>query len=112
MHFPPINTRQVPAGFGRRSPAFIMRLLAQFLVLFLNLLVVASVSHEHSTRLYRASRVGGTSTMRMDPAKKMRVDDITIVDVELPEEEDDGTPLRLLTGPGVERRWAWPTLMA
>ena len=110
--FPPINTRQVPAGFGRRSPAFIMRLLAQFLVLFLNLLVVASVSHEHSTRLYRASRVGGTSTMRMDPAKKMRVDDITIVDVELPEEEDDGTPLRLLTGPGVERRWAWPTLMA
>jgi hypothetical protein len=73
---------------------------------------VASVSHEHSTRLYRASRVGGTSTMRMDPAKKMRVDDITIVDVELPEEEDDGTPLRLLTGPGVERRWAWPTLMA
>ena len=87
-----------------------MRGFAQFLLLLLNLLVVASVSHEHSTRLYRASRVGGTSTKRMDPAKKMRVDDITIVDVELPAEEDDGMPLRLLAGPGVERRWAWPTL--
>ena len=75
-----------------------MRGFAQFLLVLLNLLVVASVSHEHSTRLYRASRVGGTSTKRMDPAKKMRVDDITIVDVELPAEEDDGVPLRLLAG--------------
>ena len=88
-----------------------IRVLSLLLVL-LNLLLVASVSHEHSTRLYRASRVGGTSTKRMEPVKKMRVDDITIVDVELPEEEEERTPLRLLAGPAVERRWSWPTLMA
>ena len=87
-----------------------MRGFAQFLLVLLNLLMVSSVSQQHSTRLYRASRVGGTSTKRMDPVKKMRIDDITIVDVELPAEEDDGMPLRLLAGPGVERRWAWPTL--
>ena len=88
-----------------------MRVPSLLLVLF-NLLLVASVSHEHTTRLYRASRVGGTSTKRMEPVKKMRVDDITIVDVELPEEEEERTPLRLLAGPAVERRWSWPTLMA
>jgi len=87
-----------------------MRGFAQFLLVLLHLLAVASVSQQHSTRLHRASRVGGTSTKRMDPVKKMRVDDITIVDVESPEEEDAGMPLRLLAGPGVERRWAWPTL--
>ena len=86
-----------------------MRGFTQFLLVLL-WVVVASVSQEHSTRLHRASRVGGTSTKRMDPVKKMRVDDITIVDVESPEEEDAGMPLRLLAGPGVERRWAWPTL--
>ena len=31
---------------------------------------------------------------------------------ELPEEEEERTPLRLLAGPAVERRWSWPTLMA
>ena len=101
-----------PASSGSfiDGSALIMRGFAQFLLVLLNLLMVSSVSHQHSTRLYRASRVGGTSTKRMDPVKKMRIDDITIVDVELPAEEDDGMPLRLLAGPGVERRWAWPTL--
>ena len=103
-----VFTPQVPAAFD--GSALIMRGFAQFLLVLLNLLMVSSVSHQHSTRLYRASRVGGTSTKRMDPVKKMRIDDITIVDVELPAEEDDGMPLRLLAGPGVERRWAWPTL--
>ena len=89
-----------------------LRRCLSLLLLLVSLLLVASVSHEHTTRLYRASRVGGTSTKRMEPVKKMRVDDITIVDVELPEEEEERTPLRLLTGPAVERRWSWPTLMA
>ena len=50
--------------------------------------------------------------MRVDPAKKMLnvVEDITIVDVEVPEEEDAGMTLRLLAAPSGERRWAWPTL--
>ena len=103
-----VFTPQVPAAL--LTDRLIMRGFAQFLLVLLNLLMVSSVSHQHSTRLYRASRVGGTSTKRMDPVKKMRIDDITIVDVELPAEEDDGMPLRLLAGPGVERRWAWPTL--
>ena len=79
-----------------------------FLVIF-HLLLVGSVSHEHSTRLYRASRVGTSSAKRVEPVK-MWTDDITIVDVEVPEEEDAGATLRLIAAPSGERRWAWPTL--
>ena len=97
---------------GPYTPPVFRGMMLFLLTILLGGPAVARPSHDHSTRLYRASRVGASNTKHASPVKMRQMwhDEIEITDVSESEDEEAGTSVRLLTAPGPERRWSWPTL--
>ena len=91
-----------------------MIFLVQLFIVLFPLGAVAGVGNDHSTKLYRASRVGASAAKKAAPVKmrSMWQEEVTITDLAEVGETDEeiaSTP-HLLAAPGPERRWAWPTL--
>ena len=95
-------------GTNLPYPSRMMRLL---LLSILTLFAPSACHTQHTTALYRASRVGPSQGVKR--ASVSASEDITIIDL-ADADEDDATPgllhIPLLAAPGAERRWAWPAL--